>query len=150
MSDLNKKVTKQSMHIMNALTGKPLKEVATVTKHLSEIIKAVEESGWISTDDIAAIPSDQLVRIWNNTHQIELTGKYIHKFSVCTDDARFEGDTEYNEEDDRTYWPEGWYVFCEHVALDYTYGLCLDEITHFKYLVTPDFIQQRNKDQNNG
>ena len=136
------KVTEQAIHVMNALTGKPALLVAEITALLPEIIQAVEESGWIKIDDDNQPPNDTLVRIWNETFKQEMTGKYIARFSISTADAPFEGDTEYNEEDDENYWPEGWYVFCDHAGMDYVYGHCLDEITHYKLLVRPSFLKE--------
>lgn len=135
------KVNEQAIHVINSLSGKPSELVAEITAILPELITAVEESGWIKIDEDHQPPNDQLVRIWNETFKQEMTGKYIHRFSVCTDDANFEGDTELDEETDLTYWPEGWYVFCDHAGTDYMYGLCLDNITHYKPLVQPSFLK---------
>ena len=135
------KVTEQALHVINSLSGKPSELVAEITAILPELIKAVEESGWIKIEGHVQPPQNMLVRIWNDTFKQEMTGKYIHRFSVCTDDANFEGDTEYDEESDSTYWPEGWYVFCEHAGMEYVYGLCLDNITHYKPLVQPSFLK---------
>ena len=135
------KVTEQALHVINSLSGKPSELVAEITAILPELIKAVEESGWIKTEGHVQPPQDMLVRIWNDTFKQEMTGKYIYRFSVCTDDAPFDGDTEYDEESDSTYWPEGWYVFCEHAGMEYVYGLCLDNITHYKPLVQPSFLK---------
>lgn len=134
-------MTEQEIYVLNALTGKPAVDVTKIAYLLPDLIKAVEESGWIKIDEDHQPPNDELVRIWNETFKQEMTGKYIHRFSVCTDDADFDGDTEYDEESDSTYWPEGWYVFCEHAGTDYAYGLCLDNITHYKPLVQPSFLK---------
>lgn len=133
-------VTKQAVHVINSLSGQPAWLVAEITKLLPDLIQAVEESGWIKIDDDNQPPNDVLVRIWNESFKQEMTGKYIHRFSLCTEDVLFEGDADYNEDDDRYYHPEGWYVFCEHVGMDYVYGHCLDEITHYKPLVAPAFL----------
>ena len=135
-------VTRQAVYVMNSLSGHPVWLVAEITKLLPQIIQAVEESGWIKIDDDNKPPNNELVRIWNEAFKQEMTGKYIARFSVSAIDAPFEGDTEYNEEDDESYWPEGWYVFCEHAGLDYVYGHCLDEITHYKPLVQPSFLKE--------
>ena len=134
-------MTEQEIYVLNALSGKPAADVTKIAYLIPDLIKAVEESGWIKIDEDHQPPNNELVRIWNDTFKQEMTGKYIHRFSVCTDDANFEGDTEYDEESDSTYWPEGWYVFCEHVAMEYVYGLCLDNITHYKPLVQPSFLK---------
>ena len=133
-------MTEQEIYVINALSGKPMTDVTKIAYLLPDLIKAVEESGWIKIEDDNLPPNDVLVRIWNETFKQEMSGKYIHQYSVRTEDAPFEGDTEYNEEEDETYWPAGWYVFCEHVGMDYAYGLCLDEITHYKLIVTPSFV----------
>ena len=134
-------MTEQEIYVLNALSGKPMTDVTKIAYLIPDLIKAVEESGWIKIDEDHQPPNNELVRIWNDAYKEEMTGKYIHRFSVCTDDANFEGDTEYDEESDSTYWPEGWYVFCEHVAMEYVYGLCLDNITHYKPLVQPSFLK---------
>lgn len=132
-------MTNQEIHVINSLTGKPLLFVAEVTAIIPELIKAVEESGWIKIDDENQPPQDQAVRIWNETFQLEMVGNYIHPFSVSVDDAPFEGDTEYDEETDKSYWPSGWYIYADHCA-PFTYGHCLDIITHYKPLVRPSFL----------
>ena len=134
-------MTEQEIYVLNALSGKPAADVTKIAYLIPDLIKAVEESGWIKIDEDHQPPNNELVRIWNDTFKQEMTGKYIHRFSVCTDDANFEGDTEYDEESDSTYWPEGWYVFCEHAGMEYVYGLCLDNITHYKPLVQPSFLK---------
>lgn len=136
-------MTEQEIYVINSLSGKPMADVIMIGHLLPDLIKAVEESGWIKIEDDNQPPNDVLVRVWNKTFNQEISGKYIRQYSVNTQDAHFEGDTEYNEEDDETYWPEGWYVFCEHAGVDYAYGLCLDEITHFKYIVAPSFISEK-------
>lgn len=134
-------MTEQEIYVLNALSGKPAADVTKIAYLIPDLITAIEESGWIKIDEDHQPPNDQLVRIWNETFKQEMTGKYIHRFSVCTDDAPFEGDTELDEDSDLTYWPEGWYVFCDHTGMDFVYGLCLDNITHYKPLVQPSFLK---------
>lgn len=134
-------MTEQEIYVLNALSGKPAVDVTKIAYLIPDLIKAVEESGWIKIDEDHQPPKDQLVRIWNDAYKEEMTGKYIPRFWVNTEDQPFEGDTEYNEESDSTYWPEGWYVFCEHAGMEYVYGLCLDNITHYKPLVQPSFLK---------
>lgn len=133
-------MTNQEIYVINSLSGKPLELVAQITAIVPDLIQAVEESGWINIDENILPPNGELVRIWNETFQQEMIGKYIHPFSVSTVDERFEGDTEYDEETDQNYWPSGWYVFCEHAGTDFVYGHCLDIITHYKPLVRPSFL----------
>ena len=133
-------MTNQEIYVINSLSGKPLELVAQITEIVPDLIQAVEESGWIKINDEHQPPQDQLIRIWNDTFQQEMVGKYIGEFTVCADDAPFEGDTEYDEETDQNYWPSGWYVFCEHAGTDFVYGHCLDIITHYKPLVRPSFL----------
>jgi len=135
-------MTEQEIYVLNSLSGKPLELVAQITAILPGLIQAVEESGWIKIEDHVQPPQDMLVRIWNADREEEMVGKYIYPFSVCTDDEGFEGDTEYDEATDKTYWPSGWYVFADHWA-EYTYGLILDNITHYKPLVTPAFLKEQ-------
>lgn len=132
-------MTEQELHVINSLKGKPADFVAQVMAIIPDLIQSVEESGWIKIDDENQPPQDQLVRIWNETFQQEMVGKYIHPFSVSVDDAPFEGDTEYDEETDQSYWPSGWYLFSDHAA-GVTYSHCLDIITHYKPLVRPSFL----------
>ena len=134
-------MTEQEIYVLNALSGKPAADVTKIAYLIPDLIKAVEESGWIKIDEDHQPPKNELVRIWNDAYKEEMTGKYIPRFWVNTEDQPFEGDTEYDEESDSTYWPEGWYVFCEHVAIEYVYGLCLDNITHYKPLVQPSFLK---------
>lgn len=134
-------MTEQEIYVLNALSGKPMTDVTKIAYLLPDLIKAVEESGWIKIDEDHQPPSNELVRIWNEAYKEEMTGKYIPRFCVNTEDQPFEGDTEYDEESDSTYWPEGWYVFCEHAGMEYVYGLCLDNITHYKPLVQPSFLK---------
>jgi len=133
-------MTNQEIYVINSLSGKPLELVAQITAIVPDLIQAVEESGWIKIDDEHQPPTNQLVRIWNETFMQEMVGKYIAPFSVCTIDEPFNGDTEYDEETDQNYWPSGWYVFCEHAGTDFVYGHCLDIITHYKPLVRPSFL----------
>lgn len=132
-------MTNQEIYVLNSLSGKPLELVAQITAIIPDLIQSVEESGWVKIDDEHQPPQDQLVRIWNDTFQQEMVGKYIGEFTVCADDALFIGDTEYDEKTDKCYWPEGWYLFSEH-ATDVIYSHCLDIITHFKPLVRPSFL----------
>ena len=134
-------MTEQELHVINSLKGKPADFVAQVMAIIPDLIQSVEESGWIKINDENQPPNGELVRIWNETFQQEMIGKYIHPFSVSTVDEQFEGDTEYDEETDQNYWPSGWYVFCEHAGLDFVYGHCLDIITHYKPLTEPLFIK---------
>ena len=134
-------MTEQEIYVLNALSGKPAADVTKIAYLIPDLIKAVEESGWIKIDEDHQPPSNELVRIWNEAYKEEMTGKYIPRFCVNTEDQPFEGDTEYDEESDSTYWPEGWYVFCEHAGMEYVYGLCLDNITHYKPLVQPSFLK---------
>ena len=133
-------MTEQELHVINSLKGKPADFVAQVMAIIPDLIQSVEESGWIKINDENQPPNGELVRIWNETFQQEMIGKYIHHFSVSTVDEPFEGDTEYDEETDQNYWPSGWYVFCEHAGLDFVYWHCLDIITHYKPLVRPSFL----------
>lgn len=133
-------MTNQEIYVINSLSGKPADFVAQVMAIIPDLIQAVEESGWIKIDDEHQPPTNQLVRIWNETFMQEMVGKYIGEFTVCVDDAPFAGDTEYDEETDQNYWPSGWYVFCEHAGTDFVYGHCLDIITHYKPLVRPSFL----------
>ena len=134
-------MTEQEIYVLNALSGKPAADVTKIAYLIPDLIKAVEESGWIKIDEDHQPPKNELVRIWNDAYKEEMTGKYIPRFWVNTEDQPFEGDTEYDEESDSTYWPEGWYVFCEHAGMEYVYGLCLDNITHYKPLVQPSFLK---------
>lgn len=134
-------MTEQEIYVLNALSGKPAADVTKIAYLIPDLIKAVEESGWIKIDENHQPPKNELVRIWNDAYKEEMTGKYIPRFWVNTEDQPFEGDTEYDEESDSTYWPEGWYVFCEHAGMEYVYGLCLDNITHYKPLVQPSFLK---------
>lgn len=134
-------MTEQEIYVLNALSGKPAADVTKIAYLIPDLIKAVEESGWIKIDEDHQPPKNELVRIWNDAFKEEMTGKYIPRFWVNTEDQPFEGDTEYDEESDSTYWPEGWYVFCEHAGMEYVYGLCLDNITHYKPLVQPSFLK---------
>ena len=134
-------MTEQEIYVLNALSGKPAADVTKIAYLIPDLIKAVEESGWIKIDEDHQPPNNELVRIWNDAYKEEMTGKYIPRFWVNTEDQPFEGDTEYDEESDSTYWPEGWYVFCEHAGMEYVYGLCLDNITHYKPLVQPSFLK---------
>ena len=141
-------MTEQELHVINSLKGKPADFVALVMAIIPDLIQAVEESGWIKINDENQPPNGELVRIWNETFQQEMIGKYIHHFSVVsTVDEPFEGDTEYDEETDQNYWPSGWYVFCEHAGLDFVYGHCLDIITHYKPLTEPLFIKNTESNQ---
>lgn len=112
-------MTEQEIYVLNALSGKPAADVTKIAYLIPDLIKAVEESGWIKIDEDHQPPNNELVRIWNDAYKEEMTGKYIPRFSVNTEDQYFEGDTEYDEESDSTYWPEGWYVFCEHAGMEY-------------------------------
>ena len=134
-------MTEQEIYVLNALSGKPAADVTKIAYLIPDLIKAVEESGWMKIDEDHQPPNNELVRIWNDAYKEEMTGKYIPRFRVNTEDQHFEGDTEYDEESDSTYWPEGWYVFCEHAGMEYVYGLCLDNITHYKPLVQPSFLK---------
>ena len=134
-------MTEQEIYVLNALSGKPAADVTKIAYLIPDLIKAVEESGWIKIDEDHQPPKNELVRIWNDAYKEEMTGKYIPRFWVNTEDQPFDGDTEYDEESDSTYWPEGWYVFCEHAGMEYVYGLCLDNITHYKPLVQPSFLK---------
>ena len=140
-------MTEQELHVINSLNGKPADFVAQVMAIIPDLIQSVEESGWIKINDENQPPNGELVRIWNETFQQEMIGKYIHHFSVSTVDEPFEGDTEYDEETDQNYWPSGWYVFCEHAGLDFVYGHCLDIITHYKPLTEPLFIKNTESNQ---
>ena len=80
------KVTEQALHVINSLSGKPSDLVAEITAILPELIKAVEESGWIKIDEDHQPPNNELVRIWNDAYKEEMTGKYIPRFSVNTED----------------------------------------------------------------
>lgn len=132
-------MTEQEIYVLNALSGKPIVDVVRVCYLLPDLIKAVEESGWVKIDDEHQPPVDTLVHIWNESFQQQMVGKYIGHFWLSVQDVPFEGDAEYNEEDDDYYHPEGWYVFCEHAGIEYVYGLCLDNITHFKLITEPAF-----------
>ncbi len=140
-------MTNQEIYVINSLTGKPAELVAQIMALIPELIQAVEESGWIEIDDEHQPPACERVLIWNETFKQELVGRYVPPFSVCIEDEPFEGDTEYDEETDKQYWPEGWYVFCEHAGLDYVYGHCLDIITHYKPLVTPSFLKGKDGEE---
>ena len=135
-------MNQQEKYVINSLSGLPVDMVVAVMYQLPALIKAVDESGWVEINEDNPPPANQLVRVWNATFEQEMIAKHIPKFSICTDDAYFEGDTEYNPADEKDYHPVGWYVFCEHVTLSYVYGLCLDNITHFHLLEKPDFVKR--------
>lgn len=132
-------MTEQELHVINSLKGKPADFVAQVMVIIPELIQAVEESGWLNIDENILPPNGELVRIWNADRNEEMIGHYIHPFSVCVDDEGYDGDTEYDEETDKSYWPSGWYIYADHCA-PFTYGHCLDIITHYKPLVRPSFL----------
>lgn len=131
--------TLQHVHVLNSLSGQPMLLVAQIAALLPTIINAVEESGWIKIDEINQPEPNKMYRVWNESFKQEMIAKFIPEFFISTEDEHFEGDTEYNEKDDRNYWPTGWYVFADHVGCDFTYGLCLDVITHFKPVSSPKF-----------
>lgn len=135
-------MTEQETYVINSLKGQPAELVAQIMALVPGLIQAVEESGWLSIDENTLPPNEQLVRIWNADRNEEMVGHYVHPFSICTADREFDGDTEYDEETDLNYWPSGWYVFADHWA-EYTYGLILDNITHYKPLVTPAFLKEQ-------
>lgn len=136
----------QEIYVINSLKGQPTELVANIMAILPGLTQAVEESGWIKIDEDHQPPAHELVRIWNADREEEMIGKYVPRFSICTDDEGFAGDTEYNEADDKTYHPEGWYVFADHWAT-FTYGLILDNITHYKPLVTPSFMKGKDGEE---
>ena len=133
-------MTEQEIYVLNALSGKPAVDVTKIAYLIPDLIKAVEESGWLNINENILPPNNQLVRIWNSDRNEEMVGHYIHPFSVCVDDEGFEGDTEYDEKEDKYYWPTGWYIYSDHCA-PFTYCLCLDIITHYKPLVQPSFLK---------
>ncbi len=56
---------------------------------------------------------------------------YVAKFSLEDEYDEFSGDSEYSEEKDKYYWPEGWYEFNEHEEIHW---LITFEITHYQHL----------------
>ena len=86
-------MTEQEIYVLNALSGKPAADVTKIAYLIPDLIKAVEESGWIKIDEDHQPPKNELVRIWNDAYKEEMTGKYIPRFWVNTEDQPFEGDT---------------------------------------------------------
>lgn len=133
-------MTEQEVYVINSLTGQNALFVAKVMAVLPLLIQSVEESGWIKIDEDHQPPADTLVRAWNEAFNQEMVAKYIPRYFLSVEDVPFEGDEDYNEDDDRCYHPEGWYVFADHVA-GYTHGLCLDNFTHYKPIASPVFLK---------
>lgn len=73
-----------------------------------------------------------------------ITAKFIPKYSIKIIGDYYLRDSDYNENDDAYYWPEGWYECNEaeefHSVVDF-------EITHFQEIlispVIPPFLQDQ-------
>jgi hypothetical protein len=59
---------------------------------------------------------------------------YIPKYHMEDDGDSFSGDTEYNEEKDMNYWPEGWYEWNE---MEETHWLIDFEVKYWMQLPEP-------------
>jgi len=47
-------------------------------------------------------------------HKRILRAIFVPKYSVSVDDMDYEGDSDYHEEKDEFFWPEGWYEWNEN------------------------------------
>ena len=64
---------------------------------------------WISTKERMPEPETPvLVFFLENKRRCWTRAEWVPKFH-CEDLGGYEGDTEYSEEYDANYWPEGWY-----------------------------------------
>jgi hypothetical protein len=59
---------------------------------------------------------------------------YVPKFTINCEDQDYDGDQDYNEIEDKYYWPEGWYEWndCEE-----THWMINAKITHWMPLPEP-------------
>lgn len=65
---------------------------------------------WISVDEKPKEGKPVLICVENEyKNRFVLRATWIPRYSMTTDDADYEGDADYNEENDHYYWPEGWY-----------------------------------------
>lgn len=70
-------MNKRELYVINSLQGKPTKLVADVISILPQLIKSVDESGWISVNDKEP-PCDETVLIcWVDSPDIEPEKDYM-------------------------------------------------------------------------
>lgn len=65
---------------------------------------------------------------------------WVPKFFKSCDDWDYEGDSEYNEENDTEYWPEGWYEWNNHEEMHWRIS---DPVTHWMPLPQPPTPQAK-------
>ena len=59
---------------------------------------------------------------------------YVPKFTINCEDQDYDGDQDYNEAEDKYYWPEGWYEWND---CDETHWMINAKITHWCLLPEP-------------
>ena len=95
-------------------------------------------SGWVSIEDRLPESGVSVIATYKNEHEKRRTviARRYGKFEVAHDPCSDELESEYCEEKDEYYWPEGWYEQVENWC-DYS-DLTIDcSVTHWMPLPEP-------------
>lgn len=136
--------------MMTPITQQRLDEIEERVKHIAaftgfpyglkkdvlDLIAALRSlpavNGWIPVVERLPEPDKPVLASYklDNGRSWAVRAVYIPKYWKV-DDGSFEGETEYSEEKDETYWPEGWYEFND---FDEAHWLVREMVTHWQPL----------------
>ena len=83
---------------------------------------------WIDARKIKPEPETPVLAVIDKKNPRVVRACWIPANTIDTSYMAFEGDTEYNEDDDTYYWPEGWYEWNEIEEMHWSLG---DGVSHW-------------------
>jgi len=85
--------------------------------------------------------SQHTVLIAVKGNKIPIRAMWVKEFDLSAEDWEYNGDEDYNEEDDKFYWPEGWYEWNE---MEEVHWMC-KEVSHWKELPNLPFLTNKTE-----
>jgi hypothetical protein len=91
----------------------------------------INTDNWLSAQDCMPTPEHPVLAVYDTKYgRFIVRAMYIPRFHK-EDIGDYEGDCEYDEDNDEYYWPEGWYEWSQEAEINYKLG---EKVTHWMEL----------------
>lgn len=98
-----------------------------------------QEIEWISSEIKPESDKPVLAIIESGKYPVRVM--WVKEYSISAEDWEYNGDEDYNEEDDKFYWPEGWYEWNE---MEEVRWMC-KKVSYWKELPNLPFLTNKTE-----